>query len=223
MGSSYHVPPAPAPGGFDPHREKDKYMPRVRADDYDAKSQTILDSAAALFAKVGYPNAKMQDIAHACGATKSMLYHYFPTKDDLLFAMLEEHLENLIASIEETAAQSEPAARRFAAFVQVYAQKSTQSRRRHLSAMNDVKFLPKNLQSPLLKLETRVTDLVSGLLRELNPKIPEDAYKPYTMLLVGMLNWTDTWYKPAGTMKPQELCERISRLFLTGFLAEKGG
>ena len=59
-------------------------MPRVRSDDYDTKSRAILDSAASLFAKVGYPNAKMQDIAQACGATKSMLYHYFPTKDDLL-------------------------------------------------------------------------------------------------------------------------------------------
>ena len=196
-------------------------MPRVRADDYDAKSHSILDSAAGLFAKVGYPNAKMQDIAKACGASKSMLYHYFPTKDDLLFAMLEEHLENLIASIEEIAAQPGLASQRFSTFVQAYAQKSAQSRRRHLSAMNDVKFLPKNLQAPLLALETKVTDLVAAMLRELNPGIPEDAYKPYTMLLVGMLNWTDTWYKPGGTMKPQELCERISRLFLKGFLAEK--
>ena len=196
-------------------------MPRIRADDYDAKTQSILDSAASLFAKVGYPNAKMQDIAKACGATKSMLYHYFPAKDDLLFAMLEEHLENLIASIEEIAAQAGTAQQRFAAFVEVYVQKSAQSRRRHLSAMNDVKFLPKNLQNPLLALETRVTELAAGLLRELNPKLSEYAYKPYTMLLLGMLNWTDTWYKPAGTMKPQELCDRISRLFLTGFLAEK--
>ncbi|WP_062361790.1 TetR/AcrR family transcriptional regulator [Variovorax paradoxus] len=196
-------------------------MPRIRADDYDAKTQSILDSAASLFAKVGYPNAKMQDIAKACGATKSMLYHYFPAKDDLLFAMLEEHLENLIASIEEITAQAGTAQQRFAAFVEVYVQKSAQSRRRHLSAMNDVKFLPKNLQNPLLALETRVTELAASLLRELNPKLSEDAYKPYTMLLLGMLNWTDTWYKPAGTMKPQELCDRISRLFLTGFLAEK--
>lgn len=197
-------------------------MPRVRADDYDAKSQSILDSAAGLFAKVGYPNAKMQDIAKACGASKSMLYHYYPAKDDLLFAMLQEHLENLIASLEDIAAQPGTASQRFATLVEAYTQKSTQSRRRHLSAMNDLKFLPKPLQTPLLKLEIRVTGLVATQLRELNPKLPETAYKPYTMLLVGMLNWTDTWYRPGGAMKPQELCDRISRLFLAGFLAEKG-
>ena len=196
-------------------------MPRVRADDYDAKTQAILDSAASLFSKVGYPNAKMQDIAKACGASKSMLYHYFPTKDDLLFAMLEEHLEKVIAGIEEVSAQAGSNKDRFSALVQVYAQKSAQSRRRHVTAMNDVKFLPKAMQTPLRDLETRVTDLVADMLRAQNPGLGEEVYKPYAMLLIGMLNWTDTWYKPGGKVKPQELCDRISRLFLRGFLAEK--
>ena len=83
-------------------------MPRVRSDDYGTKSHAILDSAAALFAKEGYPSAKMQDIAKACGATKSMLYHYFPTKDDLLFAMLMEHLERVVHSVEDAIALHVP-------------------------------------------------------------------------------------------------------------------
>jgi len=196
-------------------------MPRVRSTDYDAKSQSILDSAAALFSKVGYPNAKMQDIANACGATKSMLYHYFPTKDDLLSVMLEEHLEKVIASVDEAMSGDAPVKNRFSAFVQIYAQKSAQSRRRHVIAMNDVKFLPKAMQTPLLKLERKVTDQVADLLREVNPGLPSHIYKPYTMMLLGMLNWTDYWYRPGGPMKPDELCDRISRLYLFGFMAER--
>lgn len=196
-------------------------MSRVRANDYQVKSQAILDSAAALFAKVGYPNAKMQDVAEACGATKSMVYHYYPTKDDLLFAMLEEHLQRLIAAVENVTLARLPAQARFEAFVTTYVQKSTQSRRRHVTAMNDVKFLPKQLQSPLLQLERKATELLTNLLRELNPGLPDGVYKPYAMLLLGMLNWTDFWYKPTGEIKPHELCARVSRLFLKGFLAEK--
>src|SRR4051794_13495178 len=188
-------------------------MPRVRANDYEAKSQAILDSAAALFAKVGYPNAKMQDVAKACGATKSMLYHYYPTKDDLLFAMLEEHLANMIAAIEEVKGMPLPISERFDAFVATYVQKSAHSRRRHVTAMNDMKFLPKTHQGPLLELERRATDLIAELLRELHTGLPEPVYKPYAMLLLGMLNWTDFWYRPTGPMKPDELCDRISRLF----------
>lgn len=196
-------------------------MPRARSDDYDAKSLSIMDSAAALFAKVGYPNAKMQDIAEACGATKSMLYHYYPTKDDLLSAMLTEHLEKVIASVDEAVAGKAPVKDRFAAFVQTYAQKSAQSRRRHVIAMNDVKFLPKAMQTPLRSLERAVTEQVTGLLREVNPGLQEHVYKPYAMMLLGMLNWTDYWFRPNGPMKSEELCERITRLFLLGFMAEK--
>ncbi|NDZ18901.1 hypothetical protein C7T35_34390 [Variovorax sp. WS11] len=197
-------------------------MPRVRSDDYETKSRAIMDCAASLFAKEGYPSAKMQDIAHACGATKSMLYHYFPTKEDLLFAMLKEHLERVLQGLDEVTAAAGTPREKLMALVQTYTQKSAQSRRRHVTAMNDVKYLPKAKQTPLIALQRKITQEVSQLMRQLNPGLPEDLYMPYTMMLVGMLNWADFWYRPSGSMKPQELCERMSRLFLTGFLAEKG-
>jgi AcrR family transcriptional regulator len=196
-------------------------VPRVRSDDYEVKSQAIMDCAAALFAKVGYPSAKMQDVAEACGATKSMLYHYFPTKDDLLFAMLKEHMQRVIAGLEEALENGGTPRQRLEALIQVWTQKSAQSRRRHVIAMNDVKFLPRAQQAPLVALQRQTVDLVSTLLRELNPGLPDHSYKPYGLMLIGMLNWADFWYRPGGPMKPQELCERMSRLFLKGFLAEK--
>ncbi|HVZ44226.1 MAG TPA: TetR/AcrR family transcriptional regulator [Ramlibacter sp.] len=197
-------------------------MPRVRKnDDYEAKSQAIMDCAAVLFAKEGFPSAKMQDVAKACGATKSMLYHYFPTKDDLLFAMLKEHLERVISGLEEAVTTPGTARDRLHALVLTFTQKSIQSRRRHMVAMQDVKYLPRAKQVPLNELQRRVVDLVAQVLRELNPHLPEEAYKPYTMMLIGVLNWTDVWYRPGGPIKQAELSERIARLFLRGFLAEK--
>jgi AcrR family transcriptional regulator len=196
-------------------------MPRIRSDDYEVKAQAIMDAAAAIFAKEGYPAAKMQDVAKACGATKSMLYHYFPTKDDLLFAMLQEHLQGILTTMEGTVGSGANASQRLQLLVEDYTQKSTQSRRRHVVAMNDVKFLPKAKQTPLIQLQRKLSDLVSQLLTDLNPGLPQEVYKPYAMMLLGMLNWSDLWYKPSGPIKPQELCDRMTRLFTTGFMAEK--
>jgi AcrR family transcriptional regulator len=164
----------------------------------------------------------LQDVAKAFGVTKSMLYHYFPTKDDLLFAMLKEHLERVIAGLEEALGTPGTPKDRLNAVVLAYTQKSSQSRRRHMVAMQDVKYLPRAKQQPLLELQRKVTDLVAQLLRELNPNLPDETYKPYTMMLIGMLNWTDVWYKPGGPIKQPELSERLARLFLKGFAAEKG-
>lgn len=195
-------------------------MPRVRSDNYDLKTSNILDSAAALFSREGYPAAKMQDIAKACGATKSMLYHYFPTKDDLLFAVLQEHLSQVLAALEEAVQTPGEAEVRLAALVRNYTQKSVQSRQRHMIAMNDVKYLPQEKQTPLLDLQRQVIQVATGLLQSIHPGLPKRLYKPYTLLLLGMLNWTDIWYRPEGPIKPKELCDRITRLFLHGLLAE---
>ena len=135
--------------------------------------------------------------------------------------MLEDHLSKLIAAIEEAVGAEKSARGRFDAFVQVYVQKSAQSRRRHVTAMNDVKFLPKALQQPILALERRLIERITALLDDLNPSLGAALCKPYAMLLLGMVNWTDFWYRPTGPLKPPELCDRISRLFLKGFLAEK--
>lgn len=193
-------------------------MPRERANDYDRKTKVILDAAAVLFARTGFPGAKMQDIAKACGASKSMLYHYFPAKDDLLFAMLKEHLENMILSVEEAVSANGEPKKRFDLLINAYLQRSAQSRRRHSVAMNDLKFLPKGKQKILIELERKVVALVANLLCQLKPDLAADMYKPYAMLLLGMLNWTDTWFSSNGPMKATELCDRATRLFLRGFL-----
>lgn len=196
-------------------------MSRVRAEDYGAKYQAILDSAASLFAEVGYPAAKLNDIARKCGATKSMLYHYFPTKDDLLLALLTEHLDRMIGDIDEVVVSGGGASKRFDTFVRVYVMKSVESRQRHLSAMNDVKFLPPAMQKTLRAQQARVTNRVTDLLKELNPGLQANSYKPYALFLLGMLNWMDLWFHTEGPISADEMCHRISRLFKKGFLAKE--
>ena len=195
-------------------------MSRVRAEDYGAKYRAILDSAAALFAEVGYPAAKLSDIARKCGSTKSMLYHYFPTKDDLLLALLTEHLDRLIGDIDDVLAADGSALERFDTFIRVYVLKSVESRQRHLSAMNDVKFLPAAMQRVLRAKQARVVERVSALLNHLNPGLPKDSYKPYAMFLLGMLNWMDLWFRTGGSIPADVMCQRVSRLFTEGFLAK---
>ena len=173
----------------------------------------ILAAARAAFEADGFDATSLRAIARGARTTIGMIYYYFPTKDDLLSAMLQEHLERVIAGIDDALAAPGTPKDRMAALVVAYTQKSAQSRRRHMVAMQDVKYLPKPKQTPLLALQRTVTNRVAGLLRELNPGLPDAVYKPYTMMLLGMLNWSDIWYRPGGEMKPQELCERMTRLW----------
>ncbi|MFF2085380.1 TetR/AcrR family transcriptional regulator [Nocardia sp. NPDC058176] len=52
----------------------------------------ILSAAAQLFRRDGYPKVGMKDIADAVAVAPSSLYHHFPTKNDLLEAVVSDAL-----------------------------------------------------------------------------------------------------------------------------------
>lgn len=196
-------------------------MTRVRADDYESKRQTILDKAAGLIARKGFDVATMMDVAKACGASKSHLYHYFSSKEELLYAIVHEHITLQTAELNRIVAQPLPAEERFAQFVDTFMQGAARSRNEHVILMNDIKFLPKTQLDQIRRMETEMTEMVEGLLREINPEFmgEERLQKPYALLLFGMMIWTFSWYRRTGSITPRELAQHISALFVHGFKA----
>jgi AcrR family transcriptional regulator len=196
-------------------------MARVRADDYEAKRQTIVEKAAALIARKGFEAATMMDIAKACGASKSHLYHYFSSKEELLYAIAHEHITAQVELLKGIAEQPLSAEKRFEQFVDIFMQGAARSRNEHLILMNDIKFLPKAQHDEIRRLETVLTGGMESLLHEINPELmAEERFQtPYALLLFGMMIWTFTWYRRDGSIKPHELAQRISTLFVHGFKA----
>ena len=194
-------------------------MTRVRADDYGDKKQSILDRAAALFARKGFEVTTMVDVAAACGTSKSHLYHYFPGKEDLLFEIVREHITGQAAELTAIVDLPLPAEERFERYVSAFVKRAAHSRDEHVVLMNDLKFLPPAQRKQVRKLETQLVDLMIGLLKEINPTLmlPDKVQAPYAMLLFGMIIWTFTWYQKSGAISPAELAARISQLFVHGF------
>ncbi|UCH11121.1 MAG: helix-turn-helix transcriptional regulator, partial [Fidelibacterota bacterium] len=65
----------------------------------------ILAAAKQLFARKGYQETSMSDIAEACELGKATLYYYFPTKEDIyqeiILTTTREYHESLEASIRD--------------------------------------------------------------------------------------------------------------------------
>lgn len=194
-------------------------MSRIRADDYDDKKQMILKKSAALFATQGFTNTTMIEVARACDASKSRLYHYFSSKEDVLFEIISDHVTRLDDDLASIASRPVSATERFAEYVGTFIKCSAESRNEHLVLVNDLKFLPEDKRDQILKKESHLISLMIELLQEINPELMASTKvrTPYAMLLFGMVIWTFTWYEKSGAMSPEELAERISRLFLSGF------
>jgi AcrR family transcriptional regulator len=197
-------------------------MSRVRAEDYQDKRQSILDAAAELFAQSGYANVKMMDIARSCGASKSMLYHYFPAKEDVLFEIMKEQVQSYLEATEEVAALPLSPDERLHEFVKMWVRRSTQARARITVLMYEFKFLTKRQRTVVGDVARRLIDRVSEIVGEVNPTLkqgPVARHRTYALLLYGLLNWTEVWFRSTGPIGAEEMAEMIHGLFVHGLPA----
>ena len=193
-------------------------MTGVRAD-YDSKRQAILDAAAVLFAREGYANVNMADIAKAWGGAKSSLYHYFPKKEDVLFEIMKEQVQSYLEATEAVIALPSPPEDRLREFVTMWIRKSAEARARITVLMYEYKFLSKRQRSVVGNVARTLIQRVSDLVAQVNPAVTQASpprHRTYTLLLFGLLNWTEVWYRSTGPLGPDEMADTIFGLFLGG-------
>ena len=66
----------------------------------------LVDVARQLFAKNGFENTTMNDIALASDKGRRTLYTYFKSKEDIYYAVIQSELQRLFTRLEEVARQN---------------------------------------------------------------------------------------------------------------------
>lgn len=69
--------------------------------------ERVLDAATAVFAEEG-PDASVAEIAHRAGVGQGTVFRRFPTKDDLVFAVVERHVAQMHVLAKEALASDQP-------------------------------------------------------------------------------------------------------------------
>src|SRR5262245_62893981 len=77
-----------------------------RADRSARRRQEIVETAAPLFAELGYADCDMERVAASIGIAKGTLYLYFPGKQDLFFACVDAGMSQMQAAIREALAST---------------------------------------------------------------------------------------------------------------------
>jgi AcrR family transcriptional regulator len=62
-----------------------------------SKRKLLVARAAQLFDEDGYHSTSVEDVAEACGIRKPTLYHYFKSKEEILYGIHDEFIDMLIA------------------------------------------------------------------------------------------------------------------------------
>src|SRR5258708_29821532 len=88
-------------------------MARTRSENYDGIHLGILTNAAALFSAQGYMRSSIADLADACKLSRGALYHYFDSKQAILFAILDAHIRAMIQRVKTAVAAGRPTLTQF--------------------------------------------------------------------------------------------------------------
>jgi AcrR family transcriptional regulator len=189
-------------------------MARPKSLQHEIKRDEILDIAAQCFAERSYVAASMNDIAAAGGTSKARLYHYYESKEAILFDLLDRYTQRLLALIGqvEATAQRRKLDDRAAlhellrAFLEEYETSAT----RHAALLHDTKFLGDAQREQILDRQRDVVSAVTRFLRRAYPQRVNDGNQTaVTMMLFGMINWTFTWLRPGGPMSYADFAEQV--------------
>jgi len=172
----------------------------------------------------------MNDIAQASGTSKARLYHYYDSKEAILFDLLDRYTQRLLALIAHTEATAERRSlddraalhELIRAFLLEYETSAT----RHVALLHDTQFLGVEQRELILDRQRDVVSAVTRFLRRAYPgRIHPGNQAAITMMVFGMINWTFTWLRPGGPMSYAAFAEEVIQLLesgLTQALAKSG-
>lgn len=199
----------------------------------DEKQLAILDAAAAVFMKLGFAAASLDDISDGYGATKGIIYYHFRSKSALFFAVQRRAMELTRAAIEPAVLSSGSARDRLErmAFAHTllmmehldYLRVAAQGLELHLSGrtteeeraeMKRITELRDGNERLYIKVLNEGVD--SQVFRTMDTRI---AVKP----LLGALNWTSRWYQPRKSetrADREKIASEIARFAVHALLPE---
>lgn len=182
-------------------------MARTAGSDGEKTEAAIREVAVNLIARHGYEAVSMRRLAAEVGVQAAALYRYFPTKEDLLFALMEGHMRELAASWEAARPASGDPAARLAAFVEHHIRFHIARRHAtHVSNM-ELRSLSKANLSAILKLRTAYENELRQILRDGADSgvFAIDDSGLTAMAIIQMMTGVIVWFRPGERLSVEDV------------------
>jgi TetR/AcrR family transcriptional regulator, cholesterol catabolism regulator len=180
--------------------------------------EDILEAAAQVFRQKGFHGASMQDIAEAVNLQKASLYHHVASKQEILLALLDRALELLLARISSISQQEIPADEKLKQMVRAYLQILAENTDLSAVLLFEHRSLERRQHARHVPNRDKFEALWRNVLAEgvANKRFQCEDTALTTRAILGILNWTITWYRPGGPLAIDEIADHYSSLVLNG-------
>jgi AcrR family transcriptional regulator len=190
----------------------------------DRTRRRILDAAASEFRHSGYATTSLKVIADRVGVRVASLYHYFPSKENLVEEILAMGLDRTESGTRDAVismgVNASPIARIRSA-IAAHVRSNLTSGDYALATLRILGQVPEDVRKRQSKRQKAYSEFWDNLLEEgraageirsdLNPKLVR-------MLMFGAMNWAVEWYRPNGNTAA-EIAAVASEMILHGLSA----
>lgn len=186
---------------------------RSISDDVRAfKRDAIMKAALELFYERGYPGTTMDAVADRLSVTKPFVYRYFGSKSEILAALYEIVMGQIIVLLEDATAESGPPSARLGRFLYDFAVENMENQMIATVFLQEEKNLDDNDIESIRRrqgnFDRKLAELIaegirSGEFDEVDPQLAAKA-------VIGMVRWIQRWYLKDGRLAVDEIASLFS-------------
>ena len=197
-------------------RSRGEHRP-VPVSRFDRRLNKILDHATEVFCHKGYEGASMRDLSRASGMSLAGLYHYFRSKERLLYLIQKHTFSRIVEELKARLDGVIDPEQRLRIFVLNHLEyfMSNQSGLKVLAHEDEA--LKNGFSSEIAAIKREYYRICLGLMDDLRRKRRlKFNSRTAVMSLFGMINWIYTWFNPRADGGAQELADQMTDIILHG-------
>jgi AcrR family transcriptional regulator len=173
------------------------------------RRERIREVATDLFAAHGFNAVGMRTIADAAGIQTSTIYHYFPSKENLLHSIALDSTAAFIADSEQTLASGDPPAERVARLIRAHIHYFTEHRKEEAVGLRELRELTtehrEEVRAALHRYQARFRDLIEEGIRDGEFSVTDAEVAAVAIL--SMFNAINSWLRPDGRLTPATVAD----------------
>lgn len=174
-----------------------------------ATKEALISSAVALFEERGYDNTSVQQVVDRANRTKGAYYHYFDSKEDLLFHIHDVYVEHIVEKANEVVKRDLPIDEKMRQFIiEVLLGPMGRYKSELTVYLQELRFLDETSFTEIKRKRDEFAGIFIDIIQQ---GVDEGVFKPVTSVrvvafgIIGMAAWTHTWLIADGPLSPQEI------------------
>jgi len=191
---------------------------------FHRRLNTILQHATEVFDEKGYEGASMRDLSRATGMSLAGLYHYFESKEKLLYLIQKHTFTTIMERLRERLHEVSDPEQRIRLFILNHLEYFLRNRKAMKVLSHEDEVLKNSLGAEIAALKRDYYRICVGLLDDFKRENKlEFSTRLAVLSLFGMMNWIYTWYNPRLDANAKEMAREMGDVFLRGICATRNG